>query len=224
MINSNQSSIDSLGLRSLSDLNKVGKDAKLDQEDFLELMTTQLQNQDPFKPMENGDFLAQMAQFSTVDGIQNLQKSFEQLSQSLVSNQALQAAGLVGRSVLAPTGLAALEPGGAVKGVVQLPASSGEVTVQVTDFSGQTIRSLSLGSQAAGNAQFQWDGLMDNGQYAPAGTYFVTAQAMQDGGQAAVETLISSTVDSVTLGDANGLLLDLRGVGQLDFAQVRQIL
>ena len=136
MIDSQQTSIESLGLRKLSDLNQASKDARLGQEDFLELMTTQLQNQDPFKPMENGDFLAQMAQFSTVDGIQNLQKSFEQLSQSLVSNQALQAAGLVGRSVLAPTGLAALESGGAVKGVVSLPASSSEVTVHITDASG----------------------------------------------------------------------------------------
>lgn len=225
MINSDfNSSLEGTGLRSIRDLNKEDERSKLGQEDFLELMTTQLQNQDPFEPMENGDFLAQIAQFSTVSGIQDLQGSFESLSQSLVSNQALQAAGLVGRSVLAPTGIAALEQGGAVKGVVELPASSTDVNVTITDAGGQTIRTVELGGQAAGNAHFQWDGLTDNGSYANPGTYFISANADYDGSNTAVETLISSPVESVTLGNSGGLLLDLKGIGQLDFTEVRQIL
>jgi flagellar basal-body rod modification protein FlgD len=221
-INSSQ---DTSGIRSLADLKRKDADrTSLGQEDFLELMTTQLQNQDPFKPMENGDFLAQIAQFSTVSGIQDLQASFESLSQSLVSNQALQATGLVGRSVLAPTGIGALEQGGAVKGVVEVPASSNEVILTITDAAGQTIRTLNMGGQATGSAQFQWDGIRDDGEFAAPGSYFFTASANYDGRHAALDTLVSSTVDSVTLGRDGGLLLDLRGVGQLDFTQVRQIL
>jgi flagellar basal-body rod modification protein FlgD len=224
MINTDNS-FESVGFRSLRELqSQDGKRSELGQEDFLELMTTQLQNQDPFEPMENGDFLAQIAQFSTVSGIQELQASFEKLSQSLVSNQALQASGLVGRSVLAPTGIAALEQEGGVKGVVEVPASSNEVQVTIHNASGETIRRLQLGSQPAGNAQFQWDGLKDDGTRAAPGSYFVAASGQYEGGQVALDTLLASEVESVTLGGDGGLLLDLRGIGPLGFKEVRQIL
>lgn len=217
--------LDSIGIRSLAQLRSQDADrTQLGQEDFLELMTTQLQNQDPFKPMENGDFLAQIAQFSTVSGIQDLQSSFESLSQSLVSNQALQASGLVGRTVLVPTGLAALEEGGSIGGLVDVPASSNEVKVTVTDESGQTIRTLSLGGQPAGDARFKWDGIKDDGSFAAPGTYFVSASANYEGNDVALDTQTYAAVDSVTLGNNGGLQLDLRGVGRLDFSHVRQIL
>jgi flagellar basal-body rod modification protein FlgD len=224
MINTD-TSYESMGFRGLGELKaKDGERSKLGQEDFLKLMTTQLQNQDPMAPMENGEFLAQIAQFSTVSGIQDLQASFEKLSQSLVSNQALQASGLVGRSVMAPTGIAALEQGGAVKGVVEVPASSNEIKVTIHSATGETIRTLYLGGQPAGNAQFQWDGIQEDGTHAEPGTYFVAASGNYEGREAALGTLLTSTVDSVTLGGDGGLLLDLRGVGLLDFAEVRHIL
>ncbi|HHO68845.1 MAG TPA: flagellar hook assembly protein FlgD [Gammaproteobacteria bacterium] len=210
--------------RSIQELNKEDTRKELGQEDFLKLMTTQLQNQDPMKPMENGDFLSQIAQFSTVTGIGDLQKSFESLSESLVSNQALQAATLVGRKVLAPTGTAALAQGGSIQGSVELPSASSSVVVNIYDGAGQVIRRLDLGSQAAGPVSFQWDGLMDDGQYAPPGNYLVGAEAGFDGRTEAIETLIASEVRSVTVGNGGGLLLDLAGSGPLEFSQVRQIL
>ncbi len=212
------------GFRSIQELNKEDTRKELGQEDFLKLMTTQLQNQDPMKPMENGDFLSQIAQFSTVTGIGDLQKSFESLSESLVSNQALQAATLVGRKVLAPTGTAALAQGGSIQGSVELPSASSSVVVNIYDGAGQVIRRLDLGSQAAGPVSFQWDGLMDDGQYAPPGNYLVGAEAGFDGRTEAIETLIASEVRSVTVGNGGGLLLDLAGSGPLEFSQVRQIL
>jgi len=119
-----------IGLRTVQEMQKRDENAaRLGQEEFLELMIAQLQNQDPFEPMENGNFLAQMAQFGTVSGIQELQQSFESLSSSLVSNQALQAAALVGRQVLAPAGVAILEEGGGLQGAVELPAASPAVSV-----------------------------------------------------------------------------------------------
>ncbi|VAW73587.1 Flagellar basal-body rod modification protein FlgD [hydrothermal vent metagenome] len=219
-----QNGAQGIEFRSVQDLNKESSRKELGQEQFLQLMTTQLQNQDPFKPMESGDFLTQIAQFSTVEGIGELNTGFEQLSNSLVSNQALQAASLIGRSVLAPTGVAALEQGGSIRGNVELPAASGEVTVSIFDQSGQLVRRLDLGSQAEGDAEFQWDGLRDDGQFAQAGNYFVSAEASIDGRNEAINTLLVSEVRSVTLSNSGGLLLDLDGIGALDFKEVRQIL
>lgn len=212
--------------RSLQDLTakEASKGKSLGQDEFLKLMTTQLQNQDPMKPMENGDFLAQIAQFSTVQGIGDLNDNFSALSASLVSNQALQATNLVGHQVLAPTGVAALQSGGTIRGSVELPSASGDVVVNVLDQSGQVVRRLELGSQAAGSVDFQWDGLKNDGQYAGAGNYFLSAEASIDGQYQTVDTLLVSDVRSVTLSNSGGLLLDLDGIGALDFSEVRQIL
>ena len=219
-----QNSTQSIDLRTANDLKAKTSDKALGQQEFLKLMTTQLQNQDPFKPMESGEFLSQIAQFSTVEGIGDLNDGFSKLSESLVSSQALQATNLVGRQVLAPTGVAALAQGGTVRGSVELPAASGEVVVSVYDQSGQVVRRLELGAQTSGSVSFQWDGLKDDGTFAEPGAYFVSAEASIDGKYEAVETLLVSDVRSVTLSNSGGLLLDLDGIGSLDFKEVRQIL
>lgn len=225
MIDTQNTTSDSI-YRTLQDLSAQSAKNKesLGQADFLKLMTTQLQNQDPMKPMENGDFLAQIAQFSTVQGIGDLNDNFASLSASLVSNQALQAANLVGHKVLAPTGVAALKSGGSISGTVEVPSASGDVVVSVRDQSGQVVRRLELGSQAAGSADFKWDGLGDDGKYAAPGTYFLSAEASVDGKFQSVDTLLASDVRSVTLSNSGGLLLDLDGIGAVDFSEVRQIL
>lgn len=223
MIETNNAVPDGI-FRTVKELNPGDKPKELGQEDFLKLMTTQLENQDPFKPMENGDFLAQIAQFSTVSGIGDLQTSFDKLSQSLVSNQALQATNLVGRKVLAPTGVVGLAQGGSVKGSVELPSASSQVTINVHDRSGQIIRQLDLGSQSAGPLSFQWDGLKSDGQFATPGNYLITAEAAFDSGTESLETLVATEVNSVTLNNNGGLLLDLAGIGPVDFSEVRQIL
>ena len=97
---------------------------ELGQEEFLQLMLTQLENQDPFKPMESGEFLGQLAQFGTVTGLGELQQSFESLSGSLISDQALQAASLVGRSVTIESGEGLLKTDSPLTGAVELPTSS----------------------------------------------------------------------------------------------------
>lgn len=218
------SSLSSLGLRSSTDSQASVDKSELGQDAFMELMVAQLRNQDPMKPMENGEFLSQIAQFSQVTGIQDLQKSFDSLSASLVSNQALQAANLVGRDVLAPTGLGVLDVGQPIRGSVELPSASPKVTVNIYDSSGQVVRRMELGSQAAGDAQYQWDGLRDDGTYAPPGNYLISAQAEFNGRDEAVEALVVNRVNGVTLGNAGSLLLDLAGVGPVDFTQVKQIL
>jgi flagellar basal-body rod modification protein FlgD len=219
-----QNGTQGIDFRTVNELNAKTSDDGIGQEAFLKLMTTQLQNQDPFKPMESGDFLTQIAQFSTVEGIGELNKGFSELSQSLVSNQALQATNLVGRQVLAPTGVAALTQGGTIRGNVELPAASGDVVVNVYDQAGQVVRRLELGAQSSGPVAFQWDGLKNDGTFAAPGAYFVSAEASIDGQYESVETLLVSDVRSVTLSNSGGLLLDLNGIGALDFNEVRQIL
>ena len=195
------------------------------QEDFLKLMVAQLKNQDPMKPMESGEFLGDIAQFGTVSGIQDLQESFASLSSSVQSSQALQAAALVDRQVLVPMNRGQLESGGAISGAVDLPASTSQLTLGVYDSAGALVRQISMGSQPAGLAQFQWDGLADNGTYAQPGLYQVRAEALYNGETTSATTLIEADVRSVTLGSGGqGLTVDLGALGSVSFAQVRQIL
>ncbi|MFC1683939.1 flagellar hook assembly protein FlgD [Pseudomonadota bacterium] len=197
---------------------------ELAQEDFLKLMVTQLKHQDPFKPMENGDFLAQIAQFSSVSGIDQLNKSFSTLSQSMTSNQALQAGALVDREVLAPLEFGLLPQDGSLSGIVDLPSSAGNLVVSITDSAGALVREINLGTQAAGQIAFSWDGSTDSGDYAPPGVYQVRAQAAVGDENEALNTLIAARVDSVTLGSGTqGLRLNLEGLGPIAFSDVAQI-
>lgn len=201
------------------------KKDELGQDDFLKLMTAQLNNQDPMKPMENGEFLSQMAQFGTVDGINKLQQSFNQLSGALHSNQALQASSLVGRSVMVPSDQALLVPGENVVGSVELPEAATDVKLKVFDQSGELVKTIELGTHEAGKVNFQWNGLDESGETMPPGTYEIKAVASIDGTDEGVSTLVRTNVDSVTLGNGQeGLTLNLRGIGTVSFADVRELL
>lgn len=213
-------------------INKLGlglkpdqkKKEELGQEDFLRLMSAQLQNQDPMKPMENGDFLSQIAQFGTVNGIEGLQKSFESLSGSLYSNQALQASALVGREVLVPGKVGLLTAAGKLSGMLELPASSNAVTLQIKDQAGQLVRRVDLGPQKAGSISFAWDGTNDKGEISPPGVYSIEASTDLNGKQLALETAQYAAVESVSVGKGKeGLTLNLAGLGSFDFTKIREI-
>jgi flagellar basal-body rod modification protein FlgD len=200
------------------------KKSQLGQDDFLRLMVTQLKNQDPLKPLESTEFLSQLAQFSTVSGVESLNTSFGTLASSLNSNQALQASGLVGNRVLAPGNSAMLGVTGDLEGAVDLPSSASAVAVDIIDASGATVRTINLGPQDLGLVHFNWDGNNAAGQRAAAGKYTLSAHANIAGGTEAVSALGVARVDSVTLNGADGLILNLAGLGPLPFGQVRQIL
>ncbi len=216
--------LQSLGLSSTSTASKT-KSSSIGQDEFLKLMMTQLKNQDPMKPLDSGEFLSQIAQFSTVSGIQDLQASFKTLSSSIYSNQALQASSLVGRTVLVPSTNAALVAGGQVNGAVDLTSGTPQLVVGVYSSTGQLVRRISLGPQAAGQIAFTWNGLTDAGTPAAAGTYRLKAEAEVGGQGVAMDTLVSSKVESVVLGSKDGgIQLNLTGLGGVDFATVRQIM
>lgn len=198
----------------------------LGQEQFLKLLTTQLTHQDPLKPMENGEFLGQMAQFSTVSGIQDLQASFKEFATSISSDQALQAAGLVGRYVAAPSEEGLLRSGGTIAGDFDLPSSSPKVTVKVINpQTGAVVKTLDFQSQSAGKVAFEWDGLDGNGQFADPGVYKIQAEASLDGKNTALTTNIQSQVESVTMASGKtGLQVNLLGLGPVAFTKIKQIL
>jgi flagellar basal-body rod modification protein FlgD len=197
-------------------------DKSLGQEEFLKLMITQLENQDPFKPMENGEFLGQLAQFGTVNGLTELQSSFASLSSSLVSNQALQAAGLVNRNVLVQSDQGWSSERSGFSGAVDLDASSTAVQVQIHDARGQLVQQIDLGGHPAGLARFVWDGTDASGKAAPEGRYSVSALYRNGNSIEAADTLVNAEVDSVSFG-ANGLAVQLRGLSQVPFSAVREI-
>lgn len=198
---------------------------ELGQREFFELMVAQLKHQDPLKPLESNEFLGQVAQFTTVRGIQDMQQSFADLATSLGSSQALQASTLVGREVLVPSGQGYLAEQGALEGVATLPESTRGLTLTVYGPSGQVVRQMSLGPQAAGDVPFQWDGLTDAGQRAAAGVYSVAATVDVDGRKLAAETALAARVESVTLGRGGaGMQLNLTGLGPVGLSSVREIL
>ncbi|MBQ0724262.1 MAG: flagellar hook assembly protein FlgD [Cycloclasticus sp.] len=213
-----------LGLAKQTQVDKAKKDGDLGQADFLELMVTQLKNQDPLDPMDSGAFLGQIAQFSTVSGIGDLQTSFSEFASSVANDQALQASNLVGRRVIVPLQNGVLNEGGAIEGEVTLPASSPDVSINISNQNGELIKTISLGTQAAGPVPFKWDGSLNNGGVAPAGQYSVDAIARIDGQNFELDTQLLVDVESVTLGGpGRGLQLNLAGLGSVDFSNVSRI-
>ncbi len=190
---------------------------------FLTLMLAQLQNQDPMEPMENGDFLSQLAQFETAAGIDEMQQSFVQLGEAIFGGQSLQAASLIDRSVMVDANVAVLPEDGELVGAVQLPASSSNVFVEIHDPSGQLVHTMELGSQSSGETLFSWDGLLADGTTATPGSYTVSARAETEGALQAVSTTISSEVQSVLFDGAGGIVLSLANGMQVPFHQVQQI-
>ena len=189
----------------------------------MQLMVTQLKNQDPFKPLEPEQFLGQLAQFSTVNGIESMRNSLTGLSASLQGSQVLQGATLVGRSVLAAGQVAQLSDTGTISGALGVPAGAGNVQVRVIDSSGSLVRSFSVPANAE-LSEFSWDGLDNGGARMPAGQYALEAVASVGGRQESVEMLLRQRVDSVTIDPAGGALRLNTAGGAIALGDVRRIM
>ncbi|TBN47092.1 flagellar hook assembly protein FlgD [Pseudomonas sp. BGI-2] len=196
----------------------LGKDA------FLQLLVTQLKNQNPLEPQDNGEFVAQLAQFSSLEGITTLNTTVSGIAGNYNSSQALQASSLVGRSVVAQTGTAVVDTSKSFNGTAVVPASVDPVMVKITDADGKVVRTLNLGSQKAGNASFIWDGKNDAGEVAKAGTYKFAATATYDSKATSLVTYLPATVNSVTISQTGGeLMLNLAGQGSVALSKVQTI-
>ena len=136
------------------------KDNELGRDAFLELMVAQLNNQNPLEPTDNQAFVAQLAQFSTVEGIDKLNTTSESMMSRFNSASALQASSLVGQSVIVEgneTGL--LLSGGVVSGYTEVPDSASNLQLSIEDENGVLLEQIPLGNRTSGSMSVRWDGL-----------------------------------------------------------------
>ncbi|MCB1776349.1 MAG: flagellar hook assembly protein FlgD [Candidatus Competibacteraceae bacterium] len=192
----------------------------LGQEDFLKLMIAQMENQDPTKPLDGQEYLGQLAQFSTLNSIQELQKSFDSLAQSLLSMQTTQATSMVGKQVLVESDQGYYTSGQALEGQVTVPTSVDSLTLKVYDASGQLVNTVNMGPQSAGQVNFSL-----GSETMSSGIYRVVAEGVVNGENQQFGTQIWNQVQSVAMGQ-NGQTsnLSLAGnVGLVDMNSVRGI-
>jgi flagellar basal-body rod modification protein FlgD len=191
---------------------------------FITLMLAQLKNQDPLKPLEPAEFLGQLAQFSTVTGIQDMASSVSDLVGTMRSSQALSGAGLVGREVLAPGDSAAFDGTTPIRGAVEPPQGADAIEFIVRDASGAVVRRTQSAPAAGDLTEFAWDGRSDSGAAMPSGQYKIEALARFGGRAESTQFLLRGRVDSVTLDAAGrGLVLNTPN-GSLSLGAVRRVL
>lgn len=196
--------------------------AQSTQDRFLQLLVAQMQNQDPLNPLDNAQVTSQLAQLSTVTGIEKLNATLNSMSTAFAASQSLQAASMIGRSVMAPGSKLELQDGASVGGF-ELAQSVDKAVVTIKDAAGNVLHSVDMGAQKAGIVSFQWDGMTDGGAAAQNGTYVFEVSAVQGGQKVTANALSLAAVGSVTLG-TNGLTtLNTYPLGAVDFSSVKQI-
>jgi len=190
---------------------------------FLKLLVTQLNNQDPLNPLDNAQLTSQLAQMSTVSGIEKLNSAFQSLLAQSGSAQVLQAASLIGRSVLVPGQDLGLAKGAAVPFAVDMAAAAESVKVNITNSAGDVVRSFDLGGLPQGVKTLSWDGKADSGVPLADGVYKLNVAAIGAGASVNAVALTYANVVSVAQGP-NGAALDLADSRKVSFSDVRSIL
>jgi flagellar basal-body rod modification protein FlgD len=213
------------GIRSTSELAQSSRSSignqELGKNQFLELMIAQFNNQDPLEPAKNEEFIAQLAQFSSLEGIQNLNATVESMAAAMRSSTTLQAASLVGRSVLAPAPQALMEGDGLAGNVVNDKAGR-EIVVEIADASGALVKRFSLGQQAEGGARFRWDGTNAEGQVQPPGVYLVNAYAIDGDETSQLDVELPERVASVSF-DNGEARLNLAGGASVRLSEIKEL-
>jgi len=196
----------------------------LTQADFFALLTAELANQDPTKPVDNNEMISQMTAFSTTDGVQELNEQFTSFASSMTSSQALQASSLVGRSVLVEDNVFGMNEGEPVKGKIVTDEPASNVNIYVENIAGEIIQTVPVGNIAEGGSTFIWDGQTASGEAAPAGAYRFRVAGLVDGQASELQAMTYRKVDSVTLAGNNGsILLNLNGGSSMALADVVEV-
>ena len=208
-----------LGLTKQSEAQKANSDT-LGQSDFLKLMTTQLQNQDPFAPMDNGDFIAQMAQFSTVTGITDMGQTLKGMSDQLQEFRIATASNLLGHSVLVPGNLARPDENGEIHGVLDLPSSASTSNIRFTNEQGEILHQVEMGAQPRGLVGFSWmdipSEILESGDVIRVEAYADTGSGLE-----AVSPSVFADVLAATTGKGlDGVQLDVREYGTISASEV----
>lgn len=191
------------------------------QDRFLKLLVTQMKNQDPLNPMDNAQVTSQMAQLSTVTGIDKLNATLQALSDSMTSSQSLQAASMIGHGVLVPGQGIDLAKGSGYGGV-ELAQSVDKVEIAIKDKAGVLVRNMQLGAQPVGLVNWQWDGRNDSGVSVAEGSYTFTVSAAQAGVKVDATALQYGLVNSVTQ-NKQGVALSVGQLEGIALSQVKQI-
>ncbi|MDK9558146.1 flagellar hook assembly protein FlgD [Marinobacter sp. M216] len=197
--------------------------SELGRNEFMELMLAQLKNQNPLEPQDNGEFISQLAQFSSLEEMQKLSSTVDDVVGQFRSTQALQASAMVGKTVLAPSSVGILGADGEIRGTIAVPASTGGLRLSVQNQAGELVRQIDLGSSPAGVKSFSWDGQDGNGNPLPPGPYRIVAEASYPEGTQQLGTMVSANVDSVSLGQNGSITLNLAGMGSIALSDVKQI-
>ena len=221
-ISSNQSLtniLDKLGINSAKEkfAPKETKD-QLGQEDFLKLMTTQLQNQDPFAPVDNADFIAQMAQFSTVTGITSMDETMNSISEQLSEMRIASTTQMMGHSVLVPGKYARPDKEGVVSGIVDLPDTAANLNIIFENSDGEVLHQDALGLQKAGLVGFEWKDLPDDIKLSNS-PVTIRAFTGNSGDASELKTQVYANVSGTSKTDT-GVMLEVEDYGSIDPSQV----
>lgn len=209
-------------LDSVNGAGKKAASATTDAQDrFLKLLTTQLKNQDPLNPLDNAQMTSQLAQISTVDGIEKLNATLQKLLSSSVDAEALQAAALVGHQVMVAGSDLRLTDAGAVGGV-ELGANADQVTVTIKDANGIVMNTLNLGRLDAGVHNFTWDGKNGAGVQAVNGAYSISVSATQGANKLTATALQLAGVQNIN-SSSQGVSLNLGSLGLVTLSDIKQI-
>lgn len=197
----------------------TGLASSLTENDFLTLLTTQLQHQDPLNPQNPSDFAAELAQFSTASGVANLSSAFG-------AGAAMQAAGLVGKNVAVSGNALVLGSSGSAAGAFNLSSAAKDVAVTIANAAGNVVATVDLGPLGAGNQNFTWDGKAADGSTLPTGSYSyaVKPTPASSGAKVTATPYAVVPVTSVVLGGASGPTLDLGGgLSPVPLSAVQQV-
>jgi flagellar basal-body rod modification protein FlgD len=192
------------------------------QDRFMKLLVTQMKNQDPLNPMDNAQVTSQMAQLSTVSGIDKLNATLQSLMGSYQSSQSLEATSMIGHGVLVPGASLALSGGKAILGI-DLAGSVDILQVTIRDATGKQVQKINVGASDAGVQPLAWDGTTDSGATAPDGKYSFEVSATRGGQAVGATTLSFAQVTSVSTSTA-GVKLNMPGLGSVALTDVRQVM
>jgi len=190
-----------------NDVSAVSSALDITPTDFLQLITAQMQAQNPLQPSDPTQFLTQLEQMSEVSSMQSMQGSLTSLQTSLQSTQMANGAAMIGQTVLTPVTTAQLDSnGGSLNGAVSVPSGATAVTVTINNSSGSLVNSFQVAPSASGLTNFTWNGTNLNGAAMPAGQYTITATATNGANTTSLTPLVAAKITSVTVDPSTSAL------------------
>jgi len=192
------------------------------QSNFLKMLVTQMTNQDPLNPMDNSQLTSQLAQISTVSGLQTMNETMTQLLTQTAAGRAMDSAALIGKTVMVPGNALTVTDGVSGKFGVDIPTTADAVTVQVLDEKGNVVRTIDMKGQKAGVHDVEWDGKSDAGNLVADGDYAFKVTATAGGKDVSPIPLIYGKVQAIS-GDSTGVLVDLGDGKMANVDDVRRI-